>query len=84
MPGGGKLSSGHAMRIYMYRDWFFRQLDHLQASLSAGIVEPRFRTVIYAKLGIPIRLGVYYDDDGLAIIDKNRNGLVLHQMKPLE
>jgi hypothetical protein len=84
MPGGGKLSSGHAMRIYMYRDWFFRQLEHLHATLSAGVVEPHLRTAIYARLGTPVRLGVYYDDNGLAIIDKNRNGLVLHKMKPLE
>jgi hypothetical protein len=84
MPGGGKLTSGHAMRIYFYRDWFFRQLEHLQATLSAGVIEPHLRTAIYARLGVPVRLGVYYDDNGLAIIDKNRNGLVLHKMKPIE
>jgi hypothetical protein len=84
MPGGGKLASGHAMRIYMYRDWFIRQVEHLQNTLSADIVEPRLRTVIYGRLGIPVKLGAYYDENGLAIIDKNRNGLVLHKMKPLE
>jgi hypothetical protein len=84
MPGGGKLTSGHAMRIYFYRDWFFRQLEHLQATLSAGVIEPHLRTAIYARLGVPVRLGVYYDDNGLAIIDKNRNGLVLYKMKPIE
>jgi hypothetical protein len=84
MPGGGKLASGHAIRIYMYRDWFFRQVEHLKTTLSADIVEPRLRTAIYGRLGIPVRLGAYYDENGLAIIDKNRNGLVLNQMKPLE
>jgi hypothetical protein len=84
MPGGGKLASGHAMRIYIYHDWFFRQVDHLQSTLSADIVEPRLRSAIYGRLGIPVRLGAYYDENGLAIIDKSRNGLVLHQMKLLE
>jgi hypothetical protein len=84
MPGGGMLASGHASRLYLYRDWFFRMIEKLQHDLGADLVEPHLKPAIYARLGVPIRLGAYYDDRGLAIIDKNRNGLVLHQMKPLE
>jgi hypothetical protein len=84
MPGGVMLSSGHAMRLYRYRDWFFGMIEKLQQDFGADLVEPHLRPAIYALLGIPVRLGAYYDDRGMAIIDKNRNGLVLHQMKPLE
>ncbi len=84
MPGGGILSSGHASRLYFYRDWFFRMVEKLQKDLEADLVEPNLRGAIYAQLGIPVRLGAYYDHNGMAIIDKSRNGLVLHQMKPLE
>jgi hypothetical protein len=84
MPGGGRLSSGHAMRLYFYRDWFFRMIEKLQNELGADVVEPHLRSAIYAHLGVPVRLGAYYDDRGMAILDKNRNGLVLHQMKSLE
>jgi hypothetical protein len=78
------LASGHAVRLYSYRDWFFRMIEKLQHDLGADVVEPHLKPAIYARLGEPIRLGAYYDDRGLAIVDKNRNGLVLHQMKPLE
>lgn len=84
MPGGGRLLSGHAMRLYSYRDWFFGMIEKFQQDFRADVVEPRLKPVIYARLGIPVRLGAYYDDRGMAIIDKNRSGLVLHQMKPLE
>lgn len=84
MPGGGMLSSAHATRLYFYRDRFFIMAEKLQKDFEADWIEPNLRTAIYARLGMPVRLGAYYDHNGLAIIDKNRNGLVLHQMSPLE
>lgn len=84
MPGGGRLSSGHAVRLYLYRDWFFRMVEKLQHDLEVNLVEPHLKPAIYAHLGLPVRLGAYYDDHGMAIIDRHRSGLVLHQMKPLE
>lgn len=84
IPGGGILASGHAARLYYYRDWFFNMIKKLQHDLSADVVEPYLKPAIYARLGVPIKLGAYYDDHGMALVDKNRNGLVLHQMKPLE
>lgn len=84
MPGGGILASGHAARLYFYRDCFFNMIKKIQHDLSADKVEPHLKPAIYARLGVPIKLGAYYDDHGMALVDKNRNGLVLHQMKPLE
>jgi hypothetical protein len=59
-------------------------IEKLQQDLGNDLVEPLLKPAIYAHLGVPVRLGAHYDDRGMAIIDKNRNGLVLHQMKPLE
>lgn len=83
-PGGGILASGHALRLCDYSDYFFITVEKLLENFEADMVEPKLRPAIYARLGIPVRLGAYYDHNGLAIIDKNRNGLVLCQMKPLE
>jgi len=83
MPGG-IMSSGHAMRILNYYQWFQRQAEFLKKQFEADQVPAHLRPVIYARLGTPIRLGTWYDAGGLSLIDKNRNGLVLHQMRPLE
>lgn len=83
-PGMGLLASGHAARLYLYRDHFFITLETIQKNMGGDLVEAHLRSAIYAHLGVPVRLGAYYDDRGMAIIDKNRNGLVLHQMKALE
>ncbi|MGC9269594.1 hypothetical protein [Acidiphilium sp.] len=83
-PGGGLLASGHAGRIYRYRDWLFGMIDKIRQDMAKDLIEPHLKTAIYSLIGVPVRLGVYYDDSGMAIIDKNRRGLVLHQMKPLE
>ena len=83
-PGGGIMSSGHAMRIEMYGSWFQRQAAHLKALFETDQVPAQFQQAIYGRLGIPIRLGAWYSAGGLAIIDKNRSGLVLHGMRPLE
>ena len=64
--------------------WFARQLESLKAAFAADQVPNHLKPAIYALLGVPVRMGAWYGDQGLAIIDKNRNWLVLHQMKPLE
>lgn len=84
MPGGGVMSSGHATRIMNYYQWFSRQLEFLKASFMADKVPDELKAPIYATIGVPVRLGVVYRNEGLAIIDKNRRGLVLHGMRPLE
>lgn len=84
MPGIGLMASGHAARLVAYRDWFLSMTDKLRRAFEAGCVDPRLKPAMYTRLGVPVRLGAYYDHYGLAIIDKNRNGLMLHQMKPLE
>jgi hypothetical protein len=80
----GITSSGHAIRTNLYGNWFQRQREFLKASFEADQIPIHLRFEIYRLLGVPLRLGAWYDANGLAIIDKNRNGLVLHQMKPLE
>jgi hypothetical protein len=83
-PGMGLLASGHSARLFFYCDNFFITLEALRHNFEADRVEPHLKSAIYGRIGVPVRLGAHYDDRGLAIIDKNRNGLVLHQMKPLE
>ena len=83
-PDLGIMSSGHAMRITAYYQWFLRQVERLKTIYTADQVPDELKTVIYALVGVPVRLGAWYDDYGLAIIDKNRQGLVLNQMIPLE
>jgi hypothetical protein len=83
-PGMGIMSSGHALRITLYHDWFRRQLEAFKANVAADKVPDHLKPVIYAALGVPIRVGAWYDDQGLALIDKNRRGRVLLQMRPLE
>lgn len=84
MPGGGVMSSGHATRILNYYQWFSRQLEFLKATFAADQVPNDLKAAIYAMVGVPVRLGAWYGDRGLAIIDKNRRGLVLNQMRSLE
>jgi hypothetical protein len=84
MPGMGLFSSGHATRLWAYKTWFFKKIEEIKREFEADIVDRYLKPAIYQRLGIPVRLGAWYNDEGLAIIDKNRNGLVLHKMKPLE
>lgn len=84
MPGLGLMSSRHAMRLTLYAEWFRRSVEDLKAKFEADEVPEHLKAVIYARLGVPVRLGAWYAGGALAVIDKNRNGLVLSQMKPLE
>ena len=84
MPGMALMSTGHAMRIEMYGNWFLRSVEKLRSELEANQIEQHLKRPIYERIGVPVRLGAYYDHGGLSIIDKNRHGLVLYQMKPLE
>lgn len=84
LPGLGITASGHALRIATYRTWFLRIVEKIRQDFEADQVAEHLKPVIYARIGTPVRLGAYYDDRGLVIIDKNRNGLALHQMKALE
>lgn len=82
--GGPIASSGHAMRLSLYHDQFFIMIDKIQEDFGSNQIEPHLKSAIYARLGIPIRLGAHYDERGMAIIDKNRKRLVLYRMRPLE
>lgn len=84
MPGWGLTSSRHAMRIGRYKDWFCLMVQKLKAEFEADEVPTELKLAIYSRLGVPMRLGGCYSQGALAIIDKNRNGLVLHQMRPVE
>lgn len=84
LPGLGITASGHALRIATYRTWFLRIVEKIRQDFEADQVAEHLKPVIYARIGTPVRLGAYYDDRGLVVIDKNRNGLALHQMKALE
>jgi hypothetical protein len=84
MPGMGLLGSGHAARLFFYRDFFFQTVTKFRHDLEANQIEPNLRRALFTVLGAPVRLGAHYDHHGLAIIDHNRPGLVLCQMKPLE
>ncbi|MDX5365947.1 MAG: hypothetical protein LPK88_05855 [Alphaproteobacteria bacterium] len=84
MPGLGITSSGHALRIVNYEMWFWRHVDFLTKQIAANAVDTRLKSVFLSTIGMPVRLGAWYDPSGLTIIDKNRGNLVLHQMKPIE
>jgi hypothetical protein len=84
MPGMALMCSQHAMRLVLYAEWFRRSVQNLKAKFEADQVPDQLKPAIYARLGVPIRLGAWYSDGALAIIDTNRNGLVLNQMKPVE
>lgn len=84
MPALGQTASGHAARLWLYHNHWDRMVDALRHDLEANQVAPHLKPVIFGRLGVPVRLGAYYEHGGMAIIDRNRNGLVLHQMKPLE
>jgi hypothetical protein len=83
-PGMGIMSSGHALRISAYLMWFDRQVEYFKETLAADQVPDHLKHVIYGALGVPVRLGAWYRPEGLALIDKNRRGLVLHAMRPVE
>jgi uncharacterized protein YeaC (DUF1315 family) len=51
---------------------------------GAGDIPQHLKPAIYAQLAEPVRLGAWYAGGALAMIDKNRNGLVLYQMRPVE
>jgi hypothetical protein len=84
MPGLGLMSSRHATRLVIYAEWFRRLVQDLKAKFQADQVPEQVKTAIYAHLGVPVRLGVSYSGGALAVIDKNRNRLVLSAMKPIE
>jgi hypothetical protein len=84
MPGIGLFSSKHAVRLVLYANWFRDLVQDLMAKFQADQVPDHLKAVIYASIGVPVRLGAWYSDGALSVIDKNRNGLVLSAMKPLE
>jgi len=84
MPAMGRMSSQHAVRIVLYADNFWLAAESLKHGFENDQIEEPFRRLIYSQIGLPVRLGAHYDPTGLSIIDKNRMGLQLHKMKPIE
>lgn len=84
LVGGGRAASGHAWRLLCYRTVFLKTIQKFQKDFRSDQIEPHLKPAIYSRLGIPVRLGADYRDSGMAIIDKNRPGLALYEMKPLE
>jgi hypothetical protein len=84
MPGMGLMSSRHSMRLVLYADHLRRWVQDLSTKFQADQVPTELKAAIYRSLGVPVRMGVIYSGGALLIIDKNRGGLVLGAMRPLE
>lgn len=82
--GGGMVASGHASRLWRYHDQFFLMIEKIHKDFESDRIDQNLKLAIYSRLGIPVLLGAHYCDGAMAIIDKNRSGLVLYQMNPIE
>lgn len=83
MPGMGISASGHSSRIMSHYIFFDRHVRHYREMFEKDQVPAEFKQAIYSALGVPVRLGVGYDEGGLSIIEKNRGFVFIH-LRPLD
>jgi len=61
-----------------------RKCQDIKRKLESNLIEDNWKFPIFSKGGVPVRMGVEYDDNGLSVVDKNRPGFVLFSMCALE
>ncbi|MGJ0533302.1 hypothetical protein [Methylocystis sp.] len=81
-PGGGLVTSGHALRFVRFLNLMRRTHRTLLEQIRGGTLPRNLLMSLAANVGLPVRLGVRMAADELIFFDKNRNFVLVHLPLP--
>jgi hypothetical protein len=61
---GGIMSSGHALRLFLFCNHLHITIANLKTQIETGAIERPLATRLAAQVGIPVRLGLSFDSTG--------------------
>jgi len=81
-PGGGLVTSGHALRFVRFLNLMRRTHRTLLEQICGSALPRNLLMSLAASVGLPVRLGVRIAADELIFFDKNRNFDLVHLPLP--